>query len=124
MPAEIQRSRVKGWRMPPGAIYVGRPSVWGNPFGFVARTAGVNLALALYRELVHGCWNPTLIPKDWPNWYVHDVFEAHHAWVARLGEHPSERARVELRGHDLACWCPLGAPCHRTILLDIANRCE
>jgi hypothetical protein len=24
--------RVKGWRKPPGAVWVGRPSRWGNPF--------------------------------------------------------------------------------------------
>jgi len=30
-PKRIQRKRVKGWRMPPGAVYVGRPSRWGNP---------------------------------------------------------------------------------------------
>lgn len=24
--------RGKGWRMPEGAIYVGRPTKWGNPF--------------------------------------------------------------------------------------------
>ncbi len=30
-PARIQRSRAKGWRMPEGAIYVGRPTRWGNP---------------------------------------------------------------------------------------------
>jgi len=28
----IQRKRVKGWRMPPNTVYVGRPSKWGNPF--------------------------------------------------------------------------------------------
>jgi hypothetical protein len=32
MSVRIQRSRAKGWRMPPGAVYVGRPSAWGNPF--------------------------------------------------------------------------------------------
>ncbi len=31
-PLRIQRMRAKGWRMPDGAIYVGRPSMWGNPF--------------------------------------------------------------------------------------------
>lgn len=30
-PARIQRKRTKGWRMPKGAVYVGRPSQWGNP---------------------------------------------------------------------------------------------
>jgi hypothetical protein len=29
-PKRIQRERTKGWRMPQGAIYVGRPSKWGN----------------------------------------------------------------------------------------------
>jgi hypothetical protein len=28
----------------------------------------------------------------------------------------------ELRGHNLACWCPLDAPCHADILLEIANQ--
>lgn len=32
MPVRIQRRRAPGWRMPEGAIYVGRPSRWGNPF--------------------------------------------------------------------------------------------
>lgn len=27
-----------------------------------------------------------------------------------------------LRGHDLACWCPLGQPCHADVLLEIANQ--
>ena len=31
-PNRIQRRRLKGWRMPKGAIYVGRGSRWGNPY--------------------------------------------------------------------------------------------
>ena len=31
-PKRIQRSRAKGWEMPANAIYVGRPTVWGNPY--------------------------------------------------------------------------------------------
>jgi hypothetical protein len=27
-----------------------------------------------------------------------------------------------LRGRDLVCWCPLDAPCHADILLELANR--
>ena len=29
-PRRIQRKRMKGWRMPEGAVYVGRPTKWGN----------------------------------------------------------------------------------------------
>ena len=28
---------------------------------------------------------------------------------------------LELKGKDLACWCPLDQPCHADILLEIAN---
>ena len=32
MPERIQRRRTRGWTMPPGAVYVGRPTRWGNPW--------------------------------------------------------------------------------------------
>ena len=32
MPLRIQRKRTKGWKMPGGAVYAGRPTKWGNPF--------------------------------------------------------------------------------------------
>ena len=28
---------------------------------------------------------------------------------------------AELRGRDLACWCPLDQPCHADVLLELAN---
>ena len=31
-PKRIQRKRAKGWKAPDGAQYVGRGSMWGNPF--------------------------------------------------------------------------------------------
>jgi hypothetical protein len=30
-------------------------------------------------------------------------------------------AKRELRGRDLACYCPLDAPCHADVLLEVAN---
>jgi hypothetical protein len=32
-----------------------------------------------------------------------------------------EDARRELRGRDLACYCPLDEPCHADVLLEVAN---
>lgn len=49
MPQRIQRKRTKGWKMPDGAVYVGRPTKWGNPYG--ASPAD----LARYREQAVGC---------------------------------------------------------------------
>lgn len=31
---------------------------------------------------------------------------------------------AELRGKNLACWCPLDRPCHADILLELANQDE
>ena len=35
--------------------------------------------------------------------------------------HWVDAIRSELRGKDLACWCPLDQPCHADVLLEIAN---
>jgi hypothetical protein len=56
-----------------------------------------------------------------------ELLAAHCAWLRRLGGTPLERATSELRGRNLACWCPLPAlgeddECHAAILLRIANR--
>lgn len=32
-----------------------------------------------------------------------------------------EDVKRELRGRDLACYCPLDGPCHADVLLEIAN---
>lgn len=31
-PVRIQRQRTKGWHMPPNTVYVGRGSIYGNPY--------------------------------------------------------------------------------------------
>lgn len=109
MPERIQRKRTKGWRMPEGAVYVGRGSKWGNPFE-VGGTAYVNilnggpeqylkvtpeLACILYRERLKNCREQLGLP---------DI--------------------SELRGKNLACWCSLDKPCHADVLLEIANDSE
>ena len=33
-PQRVQRKRTAGWRMPEGAVYVGRGSKWGSPFKY------------------------------------------------------------------------------------------
>ena len=38
-PKRIQRKRTRGWRMPEGAVYVGRGSRWGNPFRWESPSA-------------------------------------------------------------------------------------
>lgn len=120
-PRRIQRKRTAGWRMPKGAIYVGRPSRWGNPF-----------VLGRYGSL-----------HRWAGWVVCEVGNDDHQWgkyptkpeaVARavelfelhagpMGNHELDvdEVRTALGGRDLACWCPIGEPCHGDWLLHLAN---
>jgi hypothetical protein len=44
----IQRKRVKGWRKPENAVYVGRPTKWGNPFK--VKEFGLEESLKKYRD--------------------------------------------------------------------------
>ena len=94
-PKRIQRSRAKGWKMPANAIYVGRPTVWGNPY-------------VVGSELMNG---ETLTAEK-----AVELYEQH------LADNFSERdIRHCLHDKDLACWCALDEPCHADVLLRIAN---
>lgn len=87
MPVRIQRKRTKGWRMPEGAIYVGRPTKYGNIY-----VGWDGIEVELFRK-----------------------------WIASTGGWATWNLE-ELRGKDLACWCPLDRSCHADVLLEIANQ--
>ena len=93
MPKRIQRKRTKGWRMPEGAVYVGRPTKWGNPYK-VGRKMPAGLAVLRYRLTLDG-----------------NVFTSPNAFDIM----------AELHGKDLVCWCPLDKPCHADVLLEMAS---
>ena len=105
MPIRIQRKRTKGWRMPEGAVYVGRPSRFGNPF------TG-DKAVALFRRWLTGALSQRefIQRKDDGSWALYSD--------RKLIAHEIEK----LRGKDLTCWCPLDQPCHADVLLDLANK--
>ena len=100
MPERIQRKRTKGWRAPDGAIYVGRGSMWGNPWRV----------------------GDTMLTENGPT--VREFVITPEIAVAfyRVAFEPDLGDIVEqLRGHDLMCWCPLDQPCHADVLLELAN---
>lgn len=79
---------------PADAVYVGRPTKWGNPFPLDHKQKGRDreAIIAKYREYVYSERNVFL----------------------------REQVKKELKGKDLVCFC---APklCHADILLEIAN---
>jgi hypothetical protein len=93
-PSRFQRSRQT--KLPPGTVCVTRPGKWGNPFKKGEPGIETNAdAARLYRAWI----------QDTPE-----------------GRLVTDRARRELSGRNLACWCKPGSPCHADILLEIANR--
>jgi len=100
MPSRIQLSRKKGFRLPAGAVNCARPGKWGNPFYIDPKSPApyavpdAKTAVRWFRELI----TAECIESAWMRSHLH-----------------------ELRGKDLACWCPLGSPCHADALLELAN---
>lgn len=75
--------------MPEHALYVGRPTPYGNPFPVTRHDPA--LAVARFQ-----------------------------AWIA-IQPDLLALVHAELTGRDLACWCPLSAPCHADVLLQIVQ---
>jgi len=118
-PKRVQMTRNKPWRADnPDAVIVDRRTKWGNPYKPERVTEFDVLA-------------------DGFNWYVYDTLGGEtfrrrsaavaHAVKAYAFDFHFRLDRVadldlgELRGRDLACWCPLDQPCHADVLLELAN---
>lgn len=107
----IQRRREPGWRRPAGAVYVGRPSQWGNPHVLGSPEIGTQ--------------------PDRSPWTAEDVVRWYRAYALEEVRKDPTWLR-HLVGRDLECWCdlcevhraglPFGAfcadcpPCHADVL--------
>lgn len=116
-PKRIQRKRTKGWRTPEGAVYVGRPTKWGNPFKVGARVHRSN-PLAVHIDIPGG-WDAPPFPLTSVTVNAGLAVDAYFDWL--LNDPPAWLSTRELAGKDLVCWCPLDQPCHADVLLEIAN---
>lgn len=146
-PQRIQRRRTKGWRMPDGAVYVGRGSHWGNPFALrspsgLARVPAVDHPDKPWeyegRISAHGTRHDfhhpdgRVIEVHVRNMTPAESVECYRAllhgdgrwpldWRHNGGHYPHIKDIASLAGKDLACWCPLDQPCHADVLLELAN---
>jgi hypothetical protein len=98
-PIRVKLSRKGGWRKPPNTVVVARPTKWGNPY-HVAEDSDLGFV------------------KD-----IATAVEFHRQWIrtTEAGQQIAQLAKEQLRGKNLACWCPLPGPCHADTLLELAN---
>lgn len=149
MPERIQLKRVKGWRLPPNAVSVARPTRYGNPFRYRSDSALARVPAALG----DGAWEyEGRISADGARHDYHhpdgrvtichvrymtmtEIVETYRRALtgdltpSMISALPSGRflkitvddVRRELAGKTLACWCPIGSPCHADVLLEVAG---
>jgi hypothetical protein len=115
-PQRMQVSRKAGFNLQAASLalnglparLITRPGPWGNPFSIddmatrygLDRAAAQAKAVELCGHWLKGTLDPALSP----------------------GEPPTRAViRAELSGHNLACWCKAGTPCHADVLIELAN---
>jgi hypothetical protein len=144
MPERVQRTRTPGKPgLPAGALYVGRPTVFGNPWKVISARAAIDrptgpgadwtidgpgrffkftaerldaqdFAVSLYRD-----W---LISGDAARHLMH---LGHYETREQRNELMKRRGRIlgqlhTLAYRNLACWCAAGMPCHADVVMDLA----
>lgn len=138
-PKRIQMTLQGPWRAAnPDAVIVDRRTRWGN--WYKPMQVGKLYQLQKYRDALPDpkAWIVVALNKhgrrDGHQWggfadeaeatrFAVDM-HARSLRATRLdldGLHHHEYYMGELRGHDLACWCPLDQPCHADVLLELAN---
>jgi putative membrane protein len=116
MAERVQLKRTKGWRMPANTVKVDRGSIYGNPFTMEKRERSE--AVALFRNWLTALTWEADCGQDYPPMLTKHLCDRRRALLEAL---------PNLRGKNLACWCPLPTPgepdvCHAAVLLELANK--
>ena len=111
MPQRVQRKRTAGWAMPALAVYVGRPTIFGNPFP--VDVYGQDKAVDLFDRWLTG------------NMSAYEMSQL--SYSSRYSSLVTARRVIhdrlhELRGRALVCWCRPEQRCHADILIREANK--
>lgn len=93
--------------MPANTVKVDRTTPYGNPF-IVGEHGTRERCVDLYSLLALGLLAIST---------GRECVDRQRAAVEAIA-----KAQRELKGKNLACWCPIGAACHADVLLSIVNR--
>lgn len=131
----IQRSRKPGWKKPEGALYVGRPGIWGNPFvvGYQVPSSyqvfgenfSIHAAISFGDKFTQDDhWNYVVHSKAVPNKetakrlfaaLLADMQETNPTLFKRL------LAGLEKADH-LMCWCRPEHACHADVWIEMLQQ--
>jgi hypothetical protein len=105
----------RGHFLPPGARLVARPTKWGNPYRVGVPVPRESPLFPYLAQVLPTAGFMSVTPLRHA-----DVVHAYGWWFI---EQPPLMIAVqeELGGHDLACYCHHGQPCHADFLLAMAN---
>lgn len=118
-PRRVQLRRTKGWRKPEGCIVVSRPSRWGNPYR-IEPIGRYPWGIGYQVTLTDGGGSVGCFTREGAAEFAVDAYRnAYQRGWHGLGHTTLDIP--QLRGRDLACWCPLDQPCHADVLLQLAN---
>jgi hypothetical protein len=95
--------------MPEGAVYVGRPTRWGNPY-----FPGSGMS--------RGFFDKDMVPTEYDVRDPRVQVQWYREHMADLLPVAGEELLWPLRGKNLCCWCRLDQPCHADVLLELANK--
>jgi hypothetical protein len=115
MAIRIQLRHIRGGRNTPHTVVVSRPSNLGNLYRVGIEARDNAEAVAFFERDLEEARRRDITPEmlevwrtnhrlgaDGPFWIIENV----HRWS----------------GWNMACWCPLGRPCHGDVLLRMANQ--
>lgn len=135
MPKRIQRQRTRGWKMPPNTVYVGRPTVFGNPWTCKGPYGCPHSPQYDHGHRADGTPEMSCCVDTFREWCRQGIAGEESRLVGKGGgflavmmavEGNQERSAIvdaipSLRGKNLACWCRLDQACHADVLLELAN---
>lgn len=125
-PARVQRSRCAGSKLPEHTKCVTRGTRYGNMFAvrqLPAATFGRDrwtVVDLLGKTTGLRDVQPVIEGRDMAVLVAVRLYRLH---TGPLGLYPLDvdQVRRDLTGWNLACWCPIGTPCHGDYLLTLAN---
>jgi hypothetical protein len=133
-PRRIRLSRSKGFRLadasdnPNGVVRVDRSTRWENPFVPILETGTGVWRITFKVPATEISPATTVLLAGHTHTWRHVAFEdavqlyrLQWEYHARDLDVPVQDLLAELRGKDLACWCPEHDPCHASVLIELSN---